>query len=144
MIMTGKDLKNDYNPLDCCNEEISDAMTLYKNGDSEGAITKFKKALRLAKIRKDLPSQIVICQILGTCQRLSKDDNAAWVTFVEGWNLIETFDREIIVSDMTFMFYAYEMLRVESNVKEKRDYYNRFNKLWGKRWEAEVFNLTNV
>lgn len=142
MIMTSKYSK--YNCISCCNEEITEAMTLFKNNDSKAAIMKFKKALELAKLSKDLSSQVVVYQILGTCQRLSKDHEAAWATFVEGWNLIETLDKETIVSDTGFAFYAYEMLRVESNIKEKRNYYKRFNELWGKRWEVEIFNLTNV
>lgn len=140
--MTSKYSK--YNCISCCNEEITEAMTLFKNNDSKAAIMKFKKALELAKLSKDLSSQVVVYQILGTCQRLSKDHEAAWATFVEGWNLIETLDKETIVSDTGLAFYAYEMLRVESNVKEKRNYYKRFNEIWGKKWEAEIFNLTNV
>ena len=140
--MTSKYSKN--NCISCCNEEITEAMTLFKNENSEGAFKKLKKALDLAKKSKDKSSQVVVYQILGTCQRLSKDHEAAWTTFVEGWNLIETLDKETIVSDMSLAFYAYEMLRVESNTKERRRYYERFNKLWGEKWEAEIFNLTNV
>ena len=142
MIMTSKYSK--YNCISCCNEEITEAMTLFKNENSEGALKKLKKALELAKKSKDKSSQVVVYQILGTCQRLSKDHEAAWITFVEGWNLIETLDKETIVSDMSLAFYAYEMLRVESNAKERKSYYERFNKLWGEKWEAEIFNLTNV
>lgn len=142
--MTKKYSKNNYNLLSSCSDEIAEAMTLYKNGNSEEAIAKFKKALKLSKVCGSLSSQVVVYQILGTCQRLSKDHDGAWATFVEGWNLIETLDTETIVSDMCFMFYAYEMLRVEFNVREKGKYHERFNMLWGERWEAEIFNFTDV
>lgn len=141
--MTKKYSKNGFNLLSSCNEKLTEAITLFKNENSEEAILKLKKALELAKLSKDISSQVVVYQILGTCQRLSKDHEAAWATFVEGWNLIETFNKEFIISDLNFMFYAYEMLRVESNVKEKRKYYERFNSLWGLKWETEVFQLTD-
>lgn len=144
MIMTRKDSKNNFNLLRSCNEELTEAMTLFKNENSEGALKKLKKALELAKLNEDKSSQVVVYQILGTCQRLSKDHEAAWATFVEGWDLIETFNKEIIISDLSFMFYAYEMLRVEFSVKVKRIYYKRFNSLWGPKWETEMFKLTDV
>lgn len=144
MIMTSKYSKNGLNLLSSCNEKVTEAITLFKNENCEEAILKLKTALELAKLSEDISSQIVVCQILGTCQRLSNDHDAAWTTFVKGWNLIETFNEEFIISDLSFMFYAYEMLRVESNVKEKRKYYERFNSLWGLKWETEVFQLTNI
>lgn len=144
MMMINKNSKNNYTLLCTCSDEIAEAMTLYKNGNSKEAIAKFKKALELSKVYESLSSQVIVYQILGTCQRLSKDHDAAWTTFVEGWNLIETLDTQTIISDMCFMFYAYEMLRVEFNVREKRKYHERFNLLWGKGWEAEIFDHTNV
>jgi hypothetical protein len=109
------------------NKRFSDAAEVYKG------------CLQLQRTTVDKQLLLGIYQMLGASQKHNGEKNAAWISFEEGWSLLDNLDESLLKDNIMIMLYAKDMVATGKEVRAKMDtFYLQMNQWWGEDWMGKI------